>query len=144
MAEALEDAVESKSKKVALTIAILALFLALAEAGAKNAQHRSTERNIEASDLYNFYQAKKLRATVAESAAAALEVNRLAVDDPKVREAMDKQIENWKATVARLEKDPKTPQDGMGAILERAKAATEGRELSNHRLEHYKLSSRLL
>jgi len=57
---------------------------------------------------------------------------------------MDKQIENWKATVARLEKDPKTPQDGMGAILERAKAATEGRELSNHRLEHYKLSSRLL
>ena len=87
---------------------------------------------------------KKIQASIAESAAAALEVNRLPVADPKVREAMDKQIENWKATVARLEKDPKTPQDGMGAILERAKAATEGRELSNHRLEHYRLSSGLL
>lgn len=141
MAEALEDAVESKSKKVALTIAILALIRALAEAGGKNAQHRSTERNIEASDLYNFYQAKKIRASIAESASAASEINRLAVADPKVREAMDKQIEVWKGTVARLEKDPKTSQDSMGAILERAKAATEARELSNHRLEHYELSA---
>jgi len=144
MAEALEDAVESKNKKVALTIAILALFLALAEAGGKNAQHRSTERNIEASDLYNFYQAKKIRANIAESAAAALEVNRLAVADPKVQEAMAKQIEVWTGTVARLEKDPKNPQDSVGAILERARSATEGRELSNHRLEHYELSSGLL
>jgi hypothetical protein len=73
-----------------------------------------------------------------------LEVNRLAVADPKVQEAMDKQIEVWKGTVTRLEKDPKTPQDSMEAILERAKAASEGRELSNHRLEHYELSSGLL
>ena len=35
MAEPLEDAVESDDKKVALIIAILALFLALAEAGGK-------------------------------------------------------------------------------------------------------------
>jgi Domain of unknown function (DUF4337) len=144
MAEGLADAVESKNKKVALIIAILALFLALAEAGGKNAQHRSTEHNIEASDLYSFYQAKKIRSSIAESAAAALEVNRLAVADPKVQEAMDKQIEVWKGTVTRLEKDPKTPQDSMEAILERAKAASEGRELSNHRLEHYELSSGLL
>jgi len=47
MAEALEDAVESKDKRVALVIAILALFLALSEAGGKNAEHRSTEQNIE-------------------------------------------------------------------------------------------------
>ena len=55
MAEPLEDAVESEDKKIALIIAILALFLALAEAGAKNAEHRSTEQNIESSDLFNFY-----------------------------------------------------------------------------------------
>ena len=35
MAEALEDAVEAKDKRVALIIAILALFLALSEAGGK-------------------------------------------------------------------------------------------------------------
>ena len=96
MAEALEDAIEAKDKRVALLIAILALFLALSEAGAKNAQHRSTEQNIEASDLYNFYQAKKLRASLAESDAAQMEISRQAVSDPKVQEAMDKQVASWK------------------------------------------------
>ena len=38
---------EGKEFAVALVIAILALLLALAEAGAKNAQHLSTEKNIE-------------------------------------------------------------------------------------------------
>ena len=57
----LDDATESEDKTVALMIAILALFLALSETGAKKAEHLSTEKNIEASDLYNFYQAKKAR-----------------------------------------------------------------------------------
>jgi hypothetical protein len=141
MAEALEDAVESKDKRVALVIAILALFLALSEAGGKNAEHRSTEQNIEASDLYNFYQAKKLRVSLAESDAAAMEVNRQAATDPKIQEAMDKQIAAWKAMAARFETEK---PDGMEAILERAKEATAGRELSNHRLEHFEYASGML
>ena len=65
----LEEATEAKDKRVALLIAFLALFLALAEAGAKNAEHRSTEQNIEASDLFNFYQARKIRQTVIDASA---------------------------------------------------------------------------
>lgn len=141
MAEALEDAVELKDKHVALVIAILALFLALSEAGAKNAQHRSTEQNIEASDLYNFYQAKKIRASVAESDVAQMEINRQGASDPKIQEAMDKQIAAWKAAIAHYETDKK---DGTEALMERAKATAEGRELSNHRLEHYEYASGLL
>lgn len=101
MAEPLEDAVESDNKKVALLIAILALFLALAEAGAKNAEHRATELNIESSDLYNFYQAKKVRSTIAETAAESLEAERGATSDPQVQAAIDKQIASFKATVAK-------------------------------------------
>ena len=141
MAEPLEDAVESEDKKVALIIAILALFLALAEAGAKNAEHRSTEQNIESSDLFNFYQAKKVRSTIAETAAQALEVERGAASDPKVQAAFDKQIASWKATVAKFEKDPKKPEDSLDAIQERAKQASEGRELSNRKLEHFEYAS---
>jgi hypothetical protein len=141
MAEPLEDAVESADKKVAVIIAILALFLALAEAGAKNAEHRSTEQNIEASDLFNFYQAKKVRSTIAETAAQTFEVERAAASDPKAQEAFDKQIGEWKAAVARFEKDPKKPEDSMDAIQERALAATEGRELSNRKLEHFEYAS---
>jgi len=141
MAEPLEDAVEAKDKRVALIIAILALFLALSEAGGKNAEHRSTEKNIEASDDYNFYQAKKIRSGVIEADIALAEVARLAATDPKVQEATDKQIATWKALMTRLATEK---PDGMEAIQERAKQATEERELSNHRLEHYEYASGLL
>src|SRR5580658_6282076 len=100
MAEATESAVEAKEKDrtVALIIAILALLLALSEAGAKNAQHLSTEKNIEASDLYNFYQAKRIRTTVVETAAATLEAQKTALTDPKSEDAFEKQIADFKAT----------------------------------------------
>jgi uncharacterized protein DUF4337 len=141
MAEALEDAVEAKDKRVALIIAILALFLALAEAGGKNAQHRSTEQNIEASDLYNFYQAKKIRASLVEADIAQMEIARQSVTDPKIQEAMDKQIATWKAMVVHYETDAK---DGTEALQERARGESEGRELSNRRLEHYEYASGLI
>jgi hypothetical protein len=141
MAEALEDAVEAKDKRVALIIAILALFLALSEAGGKNAEHRSTEQNIESSDLYNFYQAKKIRTSVLEADISQMEVSRQGATDPNIQAAMEKQITVWKATITRLETEK---PDGMEAIQERAKEAAEGRELSNHRLEHYEYASGLL
>jgi Domain of unknown function (DUF4337) len=143
--ESSESAVEAKEKSqaVALVIAILALLLALAEAGAKNAQHLSTEKNIESSDLFNFYQAKKIRSTVVETAASMLEAQKTAVGDATAQAAFEKQIADFKATVARYEKDPKTPEDSMEAIQDRAKEASESRELANRRLGHYELGSGL-
>ncbi|HME85555.1 MAG TPA: DUF4337 domain-containing protein [Roseiarcus sp.] len=145
MPEAAESAVEAKEKDrtVALIIAILALLLALSEAGAKKAQHLSIESNIEASDLFNFYQAKRIRSTVVESASKSLEAQKTALVDLKAQEAFDKQIADFNAAVARFEKDPKKPEDSLDAIQERAKAATEARELANHKLQHYELGSGL-
>ncbi len=145
MEEAAELAVEAKEKDrtVALIIAILALLLALAEAGAKKAEHLSMEKNIEASDLFNFYQAKRIRSTVAETAAQTLEAQRAALTDPKAQEAFEQQIGDLKASVARFEKDPKNPEDSLEALQERGNAALEVRELANRRLEHYELGSGL-
>jgi len=145
MPEAAESAVEAKEKDrtVALVIAILALLLALSEAGAKRAQHFSTEKNIEASDLFNFYQAKRIRSTVVETASETLEAQKTAIADPKAQEAFERQIGDFKAAVARFEKDPKKPEDSLDAIDERANAAVEARELANRRLEHYELGSGL-
>ena len=142
MPEAAETAVEAKEKdrRVALVIAILALLLALSEAGAKRAQHFSTEKNIEASDLFNFYQAKKIRSTIAETAAALLETQKTAVL-PAAEEPFDKQIGAFKAAIARYEKDPKKPEDSLDALQERANAAVEARELSNRRLENFEFAS---
>ena len=140
-----EAAIEAKEKDrtVALIISILALLLALSEAGSKEAQHLSTEMNIEASDLFNFYQAKRIRSTVVETAAALLEAQKAAFPDARAQEAFDKQIEAFKATVATFEHDPKKPEDSLKAIQERAERATETRELANHRLERYELGSGL-
>ena len=78
-----------------------------------------------------------------ETAAAALEAQKSAVNDPKAQEAFEKQIADFKATVARYEKDPKKPEDSMDAIQDRAKEASEARELANRRLGHYELGSGL-
>ncbi len=146
MSEASKSAVEAKEKdrSVALIIAILALLLALAEAGAKNAQHLSTEKNIESSDLFNFYQAKRIRSTVVETASEMLETQKAAVSNSKAQEAFDKQIADFKATVAQFEKDPKKPEDSLDAIQDRANEAAAARDLANHRLEHYELGSGLV
>jgi hypothetical protein len=137
----LDDATESRDKKVALLIALLALFLALSEAGAKKAEHHSTERNIEASDLYNFYQAKKARSTVVETAANAFETIAPTITDEKAKEGLEKQIGAWKAAVANFEHDAKHPEDSLEKIQERAKEAGESRELWNKRLEHFEFAS---
>ncbi len=140
-----ETAVEAKEKdrRAALVIAILALLLALSEAGAKRAQHLSTESDIEASDLFNFYQAKRIRSSVAETAAELLEAQKAAVGDANAQQAFDKRIEAFRATVARLDRDPERPEDSLEAIQKRAEAATETRELANRRLERYELGSGL-
>ena len=140
-----ETAIEAKEKdrRVALIIAVLALLLALSEAGAKRAQHLSIESNVQASDLFNFYQAKRVRSTVAETAAELLEAQKATVSDPKAQEAIDKRIAAFRATVARYEVDPKKPEDSMESIQKRAEEAMETRELANHRLERYELGSGL-
>lgn len=137
----LDEATESEDKTVALLIAVLALFLALSEAGAKKSEHHSTEKNIESSDLYNFYQAKKARATMTEIAAGAFEALGPTVTEEKAKEGVEKQLATWKAQIAKFENDPKHPEDSLEKIQERAKEASEERELWNHKLEHFEFAS---
>ena len=74
---------------------------------------------------------------------AMLEAQKTAVSDPNAQAAFEKQIADFKATVARFEKDPKNPEDSLDAIQDRAREASETRELANRRLGHYELGSGL-
>ena len=58
-----------ENKKVALLISVLALMLAVAEILGQSAQTKTLQSNIEASNLWAFFQAKTIRKTVAETAA---------------------------------------------------------------------------
>ncbi len=90
-------------KAVAILIAVLAAALALAEMGEKSAQNEYLTHHIAASDAWNFYQAKTIRAGLQRAEAALLDSLPNAAD-PEVR----KKAEAAMAEAARLEDDEKT------------------------------------
>src|ERR1700704_6443218 len=84
------------NKRVALLISVLALVLAFSETLGKAAQTSAISYNIEASNLWAFYQPKPTRRTVLRTAAQERAVH---ADSPKAKEA----IADWKKTAERYQ-----------------------------------------
>src|ERR1700734_1334801 len=130
--EAIEKAQEGEhgegfNKRIALVIAILALFLSFSETAGKGAQTEAISKNVESSDLWAFFQAKNIRITQVTTAAEEMAVSAAGATDPAVKAAMEKQIEAWKATAERLKSEPKTGRD---ELAEQPKDAERKRELA--------------
>ena len=143
--EAIEKAQEGEhgegfNKRIALIIAILALFLSFSETLGKGAQTEATTKNIEAADLWAFYQAKDIRRTVVSVAADQTALLAAGLTDPAAKAAIDKQIETWRQTAERYESDPKAG-NGRKELEEQAKGAEEERDLSMAKYHHYELAS---
>jgi Domain of unknown function (DUF4337) len=119
------------NKVIAVLIMVLAALLAISEMGGKNAQHVSLASNIEAANLWAFFQAKTIRMTTLRTAAEALGV--LAADLPQSHEAAQQRIAKWRATAERYDTEPET-QEGRQELAAKAKAA-EGRR--DHALAAY-------
>ena len=68
-------------KRVALLIAILALCLAVVETGAKSAQTEALTRNVEAANLWSFFQARTIRQTNVRTAVEQAELQKAGADD---------------------------------------------------------------
>ena len=131
---------EGFNKKVALIIAILALFLAFAETLGKSAQTEATTKNIEVSDLWNFFQAKDIRRTTLNVAVDQTNLLAAGLTDPAAKEAVNKQIESWHKTAERYESDPQAG-NGRKQLEEKARDAEHERDLSLAKYHHYELSS---
>ncbi len=136
------DFSDGSNKRIGLLIAILALLLAFSEIGGKNAEQDALAKNVEASNLWAFFQAKTIRGTTLRTAAEAMDVELAGVTDPATRERMSKRIESWKATVARYESEPET-NDGRKELMARAKAAEAQRDISAARDDKYDVVSGL-
>jgi hypothetical protein len=121
------------NKKVALLIAVLALVLAFAETLGKGAQTSALAYNIEASNLWAFFQAKTLRQTVLRTAAEQL-------DSGNPGEAAKKQVSKWKETAQRYQSEPDTGE-GREQLAARAKAAEQKRDHAMAAYHHYELAS---
>src|SRR5712671_4098229 len=71
-----------RNKKVALLIAVLALFLAFSETMGKSAQTAALNSQIEASNLWNFFQAKNIRRTSTMIASEQTKLSAATAADP--------------------------------------------------------------
>ena len=131
--------IDASDKRVALLIAVLALFLALAETMAKGAQTEALSQNVEASNLWAFFQAKTVRQTAVRTAAETLQVEP-APADTALAEERRKRIEAWTGTVARWESEPETGE-GRRELASRAKVAESKRDQSLAKYHHYEVSS---
>ncbi len=105
------------NKGVALLISVLALVLAFSETLGKGAQTAALAYNIEASNLWAFFQAKTIRQTVLRTAAEQMEVNN-----------------------PRYQSEPETGE-GRKELSARAKEAEKKRDTAMAAYHHYELAS---
>src|ERR1044072_2578119 len=125
--------IDPSNKKIALMISVLALVLAFSETLGKGAQTNALALNIEASNLWAFFQAKTIRQTVLRTAA---EQSSLAGTNEEAK----KQIEAWKKTAQRYQSEPETGE-GREELMARAKEAEKKRDRSLAAYHHYELAS---
>ena len=111
------------NKGVALLISVLALVLAFAETLGEGAQTAALASNIEASNLWAFFQAKTIRQTVLRTAAEEVQVSE------KLTEPAKKQVEKWRETAQRYQNEPET-NEGRDQLAARAKEAEKKRDRS--------------
>jgi hypothetical protein len=103
---------ETGNKKIAIFISFIALFLAIAETLAKGAQTNQLSSNVEASNLWSFYQAKTIRQTTMKTAAEQMEIDVGLAKDPIVRDRLLTRVNGWKAEVERYQSEPKAGPNG--------------------------------
>ena len=134
----------SLNKKVALLIAVIALFLAFSETLGKSAQTNALNHQIEASNLWNFFQAKNIRRTLTLVAGEEMKVDLAgSVEEPR-KAAMSKQIDEWTKTAARYRSEPEAAGGRGEGTVELARRAIEEQKKRDDALakyHHYEVAS---
>ena len=124
---------DPSNRNIALLIAVLALVLAFSETLGKSAQTAALSLNIEASNLWAFFQAKTIRQTVLRTAA---EQSAIAATSEQAK----KQMDAWKKTADRYQSEPETGE-GRTELAARAKEAEKKRDRALAAYHHYELAS---
>lgn len=131
------------NKKIGLLIAIMALLLSFSEMGNKQSENEALFKNVEATNLWSFYQAKTIRRTAIQTAAEEMRVTASLTADPTAKAALDAQVKKWTDTAARYESEPETGE-GRKELMARAKDAEARRDFTKQRSEVFEMASALL
>ena len=129
---------KSTAKLIGLLISVLALFLAVSEMLGKSAQTNALAINIEASNTWNFFQAKTICQTMLRT---QLENTRMQVD--VARPEVEKQLKSWQANIDRWESEPET-NEGRRELTKRAKELEAKRDAFFEQYHAYEISSLII
>ena len=129
-----------ENRKIALLIAVLALFLAISETLGKGAQTEAISKNVEAANLWAFFQAKSIRRTQIQTAAEQGKLTLGATTDEGAKAALAKQVDTWEKTAARYRSEPETGE-GTEQLAKRAKDAEHARDEATDKYHHYEYAS---
>jgi hypothetical protein len=125
------------NKKIALIISVLALFLAFSETFGKSAQTAALNFQIEASNLWNFFQAKNIRRTLTIVASEGAKIDLATAPDEARKALIAKQIEDWTKTAARYRSEPEAGGGKGEGTVELARRAQETEKLRDLQLNKY-------
>jgi Domain of unknown function (DUF4337) len=121
-------------KFTGIYLGIIAMLLAITALGGSNATKTMLNANIQASDIYGYYQAKNIRQTVYQLTAEQLDSELLALPDmpESARTKIQERIKRYRERVDRYETDPPTGE-GKKELLAKAKEFEAARERAAER-----------
>lgn len=134
-----------RDRWIGVYIGVLAVILAICTLGGGNAAKDATLKNIEASNTWNFFQAKNLRRHVLRTQADELQLVALANPalSPEARAAIEAKIASYKDEDRKLTSDPKSGE-GLDELFERGKALETGRDIALRKDPYFDYGQALL
>lgn len=145
--EGIEAELGGTEKRLAVFITVIGLFLAIAHVLAQGAQTQSIAANVQASDLWNEYQAKSTRETTVKTAAEQMQIDVDLARDPAVKAQLSKRVAGWLAEVQHYESEPRRDAQGRDIgvgkkeLSERAHAAEELRDTYTEKYHAFEIGA---
>jgi hypothetical protein len=141
--EGLEDEVkDARTRRLALLVAALAALLALVSMKDDDTAQDAVRSNIEASDLWSFFQAKTARQFTLERESEMLKVEREGAS-PEKQAAIDALLKDWAEKIAKYDSEPDSGE-GRKELMAKAKAAERDRDEALAANQHFGYASAAL
>lgn len=127
----IKPAENRQSKMIGVYIGVLAAILAICSLGGDNASKDAMRANIDATNLWAFFQAKNVRRTVYTTAADDLELAALANPGltPEAQKAITTKVKEYRDRVTLFTSDKKT-NEGLDELFAKGKDIEKERDIA--------------
>lgn len=135
----------NRDRYIGVFIGLLAVVLAICSMGGGNAAQEATQKNIEASNTWSFFQAKNLRRQALRLKVEDLELMPKANPalSEEARQAIAAKLTEHKATIDRLTSEPEKGE-GLDQLLEKGKRLEVERDTALKRGPYFDYGGALL